>query len=141
MMPRDPAQYDVEALWARRLSDGPLVGGDDRVWVEGVGEVVLREPDSADVSRYWKFFDAYTINYQIIEMAVEWKYVRLTPEECKCHTSGRFFGRGVGPADTQQGSFLDLEEGGWFWGWFRFWRGFRACLVAIFPHRPVDHTV
>lgn len=140
-MPRDPVQYDVGALWARRLSDGPLVGGGDRVWLEGVGEVVLREPASAEVSRYWKFFDAYTANYQIIEMAVEWKHVRLTPEECECHTGCRFFGRGVGPANTRQESFLDLEEGGWFRGWFGSWRGFRARFVAIFPHRPVDQAV
>lgn len=38
-----PARCNLDVMWARALVSGPLIGEGDRLWVDGVGEVVLQE--------------------------------------------------------------------------------------------------
>lgn len=70
-----PTRYNVNALWARPLSRGPLVEVGDKIWVEGVGEVELGESIVHGTSPFWKFFSAFTPDYPLVEMATEWCYV------------------------------------------------------------------
>lgn len=133
---RDPTPYNLNELWARPLSSGPLIGVGDRIWVEGLGEVKLGESFAASVSPFWRFFSACTKNYRILELATEWKFVRLTSEEYERRASFPYVGRGVGPVAVQQQSFLNFEEhGSWLQGWIRVWRGMCSRFVAIFIHQ------
>lgn len=86
---RTPVRYDVGALWSRALYGGVLVGDGDRVWIDGAGEVVLEESRFPDASPYWKFFSAETWYDGVVELAVEWKYARLTPEEYERRAGGQ----------------------------------------------------
>lgn len=138
---RDPVAYNLEELWARRLGKGPLVGAGDRVWLEGVGEVRLGEPRDVAVSPYWKFFSAMTLNFKIVELAVEWEHVRLTEEEYECRAGSSYTCRGVRPAVAREDSFLDFGEDGWVQGVVGFWRGFWSWFIAIRLHRVVDSAV
>lgn len=96
---RTPVPYDLGAMWARPLSTGIHVSAGDRVWVDGLGEVVLIEDGgsiSTDLSQFWAFFRAQTVYNGLIYVAIEWKYVELTPDEynLRVHTiseAGRWF--------------------------------------------------
>lgn len=81
VMPRDSIKYDLSALWDRPLNKGPLIMIDERIWVDGVGEVTLEESLVPATSPYWCFFNACTLNDGHMEMATEWGNVRLTSEE------------------------------------------------------------
>lgn len=98
---RSPIPYDLSAMWARPLSAGTLVGLGDRLWLDGLGEIVLtEEEDSCELSPYWCFFSAQTVYNGVIHIAIEWRYIQLTPEEYEHRVSSllggwMFWGRVV----------------------------------------------
>lgn len=140
--PRCPVSYNLEELWARPLSNSPLVDVGDRLWVEGIGEVELQESSVAKASPFWKFFSDRTLDDRIIEVATEWRFVRLTPEEYERRASALYAGRDVGTAEQQQQSFLDFEEDeGRLRAWIGIWRGFYSRFVAFFFRRAAEAAV
>lgn len=136
---RFPTRYDRSALWARPLSRGPLIGVGDKMWLEGVGAVVLRESSVAGASPFWKFFSVETKKYGVVELATEWSGVQLTSEEYELRASSRLAGRGEDDASDRLRSFLDFDP-----GWPRravdFWKQIYSRIIAIFLHRAVDPT-
>lgn len=88
---RTPEPYDLGAMWARPLSTGIRVGAGDRVWVDGLGEVVLFEDEDGSsvtaLSPFWGFFRAQTVYHGVIHVAIEWQYIELTPEEYELRVS------------------------------------------------------
>lgn len=119
-----PARCDLAAMWARVLVDGPLIGEGDRLWLEGVGEVVLQGSAVSLRSPYWKFYCVWVVGEGWVELAVEWRFVRLTCQERRRRAT---FNR-LPPLTN----FLELdEERGWYWGWREVWsRGMWSRMYA-----------
>lgn len=138
--PQNPARYDLNRLWARPLSSGPLVGEGDRVWLEGIGEVVLGRSSTNTVSSCWRFFSASTADHGLIELATTWGFVRLTSEEYEIRANSGSIVQSLGTVSAfqQEESFLDLDdEVVWYQRWGGFWREWISRFVAIFLHRAV----
>lgn len=142
-IPRNPVGFNLSALWARSLSEGSLVGIGDRVWVDGLGEVVLEQSIVPGLSPYWGFFSAKPVDGRpLVEMATELSNIRLTPEEYELRSSLQNAGRGSGVAGVQLEGSQGFEDGGGWVQWsLSLWRGIRARLSAIFLHRVVDPDV
>lgn len=54
-----------------------------------MGEIVLEEEEEIDLSPYWAFFSAQSVYDGQIHIAIEWKYIQLTPEEYERRVSAR----------------------------------------------------
>lgn len=124
---RMPERCDLDALWARTLASGPLIGEGDRLWLDGVGEVVLRESKVTWTSPYWKFFFTWVQGEGWVELAVEWRFVRLTRLERRRRTTPIRL-----PPLT---SFLEFDEervryGGWREMWARLFAGIVALVFG-----------
>lgn len=137
-----PIRYNLNALWTRPLSKGPLIGVGDQIWVDGLGEVELGESLVAGASPYWKFFRAFSSKSGTMEMATEWSYVRLTSEEYEHRAGSRYAGRGSGSASAQLNSFLEFgEDVGWLQSLISFWKGLHSRFMGVLLHRVVDSEV
>lgn len=137
---RDPAHYNIEALGSRSLSKGPLVAVGEYIFLLEVGKVLLGESCVVASPPFWKFFSAHTEKNAPIELATEWRFVRLTEEEYELCSSSQHTRRDRGTASVsgQLASFLELEEEGWLRGWAAWFRKWHARIITIFLHQVVD---
>lgn len=148
-----PERYNLEMMWSRPLSCGPLVAVGDRIWIDGLGEVILGDSRMADVSPHWGFFSAPTWAHGVIELAVEWKYIQLSMEEfeqrsllggpnvrvehrIKDLVEDPIADQGLMVGEGSFGSFLDLEEDEGWWGrWAGWWKRALSHVTLYFVAR------